>query len=116
MGVSLEQFVESLAETKVLAREGIAPFLSPAAGESLDAVGLGRRLVAAGKLTRFQAKMVYEGRAKELVLGDYVLLEPIGKGGMGQVFKAQHQRMETIVALKLMRKAAVASPDARLRF
>jgi serine/threonine protein kinase len=33
-------------------------------------------------------------------MGDYVILDRIGEGGMGQVYKAQHKVMERIVALK----------------
>ena len=30
--------------------------------------------------------------------GNYTVLDKIGAGGMGQVFKAEHRRMERIVA------------------
>ena len=36
------------------------------------------------------------------VLGEYVLLRKIGAGGMGRVFKAKHQRMERMVAIKML--------------
>lgn len=36
------------------------------------------------------------------VLGDYKILETIGVGGMGKVFKAYHQNLERIVAIKVM--------------
>ena len=67
-----------------------------------DAQDLFARLVRAGKLTQFQATQVLAGKAKALVLGDYVIVDRIGAGGMGQVFKAQHRRMERIVAIKLL--------------
>lgn len=35
-------------------------------------------------------------------LGEYVLGEPLGRGGMGQVFRAVHQTMKRIVAVKLV--------------
>ncbi len=36
------------------------------------------------------------------MLGEYVLLGTIGAGGMGQVFKAKHRRMDRLVATKLL--------------
>ncbi|MCI0637856.1 MAG: SUMF1/EgtB/PvdO family nonheme iron enzyme [Gemmataceae bacterium] len=50
------------------------------------------------------------------VLDNYLLLEPIGAGGMGRVFKAEHQRMKRLVALKLIAPQMVRSPAARERF
>ncbi len=81
-----------------------------------DAQELAARLVKAGKLTQFQANQVLAGKAKALVMGDYVILDRIGAGGMGQVFKAQHRRMKRIVALKLLTAAALKSDDNVKRF
>ena len=78
--------------------------------------GLADALVRRGWLTPFQAEAVRQGRASELVLEQYVLLEPIGSGGMGQVYKARHQVMDRIVAVKLIRHERVASPIAMKRF
>ncbi|WP_372368910.1 protein kinase [Candidatus Uabimicrobium sp. HlEnr_7] len=36
------------------------------------------------------------------ILGDYRILETIGVGGMGKVFKAYHQNLERAVAIKVM--------------
>ena len=43
-------------------------------------------------------------------------MERLGEGGMGQVFKARHQHMGRIVALKLMRKEKLTSTDSVTRF
>ena len=36
------------------------------------------------------------------MLGNYVLLEPIGGGGMGRVFKARHRLMKRLAAVKVL--------------
>ena len=46
-------------------------------------------------------------------LGEYVLLEEIGSGGGGRVYKAEHRRMERIVAVKVLPKS---TPLALKRF
>src|SRR5436190_17774250 len=49
-------------------------------------------------------------------LGNYQILATLGEGGMGVVLKAQHIRMERMVALKVLRSKAVQSPTGVHRF
>jgi hypothetical protein len=71
------------------------------------------------------ARVVYAlgkevGRAREL--GSYRLVERLGEGGMGEVWKAQHRLLARPAAIKLIRPTVAAdgtprvSEDARRRF
>src|SRR5262249_48811716 len=51
-----------------------------------------------------------------LLLGPYVILDRVGEGGGGQVFKARHQKMNRVVALKVIRDDLVADPEVLRRF
>ena len=73
-------------------------------------------MVKQKKLTKFQAEEVYKGKGKSLTLGNYVLMEKIGAGGMGQVFKARHRRMDRLVAVKLLPPAMTKDKAAIARF
>jgi hypothetical protein len=48
--------------------------------------------------------------------GEYDLLERLGEGGMGAVYRAQHRRLNKAVALKLIRPDLGGHPDAVPRF
>ena len=67
-------------------------------------------------LTRWQIERLGKGEPGQLVLGDYVLLDPLGKGGMGIVYRARHRRMDRLVALKTLTDRATESDDSVQRF
>jgi formylglycine-generating enzyme required for sulfatase activity len=81
-----------------------------------QARALAHELVKRGWLTPYQANQILNGRVQELLLGPYLLLEKLGVGGMGQVFKTRHRLMNRVVALKVIRPAAALTAESVLRF
>ncbi len=51
-----------------------------------------------------------------MILGGYTILDRIGAGGMGQVFKALHRRMERTVAIKMLPPTMTKDAAALARF
>jgi len=74
---------------------------SPAAGSPKTERQLAEKLVELGRLNRWQSKQLLEGRTK-FNLGPYWMIDSIGRGGMGQVFKARHEVLRRVVAVKVL--------------
>ncbi|MEI6241700.1 MAG: serine/threonine-protein kinase [Planctomycetia bacterium] len=87
---------------------------SPADDASHDRA-LADLLVSQGLLTPFQAEQMLVGRRK-LTLGQYKILDAIGQGGMGRVFKAEHVMMGREVAIKVLpREKSTPETEAAFR-
>jgi serine/threonine protein kinase len=108
--------MEQLRDCGLLSAEQIDSLGQLPEAASPDPSALAEAIVQRGWLTRFQIDQVAAGKGKGLFIGPYVVLSPIGRGGMGQVLKARHRHMNRVVALKLLRKDKLQSADAVRRF
>src|SRR5262245_54306683 len=115
MSVPLNEFVRQLEDSGVLSADTIRD-LVPRKNPPQNAEELAKELVAKKKLTKYQAERIFHGKGRALVLGNYVILDKIGAGGMGQVFKAEHRRMHRIVAVKVLARSKVKDAASAARF
>jgi eukaryotic-like serine/threonine-protein kinase len=49
-------------------------------------------------------------------LGPYEIIEPLGHGGMGEVYRARDPRLQRQVAIKTVASVASIAPQSRERF
>ena len=74
------------------------------------------RMAAAGIITGFHADRLAAGKYKGFQLGNYLILDRLGAGGMGQVYLAEHAAMRRLVAVKVLPVFATDDAVARERF
>ncbi len=101
-----EEFLAELCASGVLPAEATDTLAAEPRGE---ARAWAAELVERGLLTGYQAEQVLAGKGRALVLGKYRVLDRLGAGGMGRVYKAEHVLMKRVVALKV-----IAEPDGPL--
>jgi serine/threonine protein kinase len=118
MALSVEQFIARLSESGLMSPAEVSTFQEslPPAERPRDVQALAAGLVKAGKLTKYQAQAVYQGKTKGLVFGEYLVLDKLGEGGMGVVLKARHRRMDRLVAIKVLSAGGMKAPEAVERF
>src|SRR5947209_11005144 len=110
------ELAESLRQAELLTRAQVIKLASEMLPNlSEDPQELAFALVQRGWLTSFQAEQALLGEARQLVLGGFRLLPPLGAGGMGLVYKAWQRRLRRIVALKVIRPELIEQNPASIR-
>ena len=97
-----DTLAETIRRSRVLDPE-VTPRFELLSSQIHDPDGLAREMVTRQWLTSYQASRLLDGLVDDLVLGPYVLLDLLGEGGMGRVYKARHRLMNRVVALKVIR-------------
>jgi serine/threonine protein kinase len=86
----------------------------PRSAAEIPDAELADRLVAMGYLNRWQVEQLCEGHTK-FRLGPYRIVDAIGKGGMGHVFKGEHELLGRIEAVKVLPRSK-STPEAIAAF
>ena len=118
MADSLDEFAQRMIRSGLMAEGALADYQAtfPPEKRPQSAEALAGEMVRDRKLTEYQVTTILKGGPAHLVLGDYVLQSKIGEGGMGQVFRAIHRRLDRPAALKVLRAKSLDSPEAVKRF
>lgn len=104
MSVNYEQFVKKLSSSGLMTLEELQAFEAAqlSSQSPLGVEDLAHQLVRRYKLTEFQADVIQQTRYDPLVVGDFFIMDKIGQGGMGLVYKARRRDSHDLVALKMM--------------
>jgi serine/threonine protein kinase len=92
----------------------ILPNGSPRTMTDVSDEELGEKLVELGYLNPWQVAQLKQGHTK-FRLGPYRIVDAIGRGGMGHVFKGEHELLGRIEAIKVLPKSK-STPESIQRF
>jgi eukaryotic-like serine/threonine-protein kinase len=111
---SLELFIRRLIDSALMNENECRSYLEslPESACPHTSEQLAELMCNRGILTRFQVDMLCQGKIRDMVIGNYALLDRLGHGGMGHVYKARHLRMDRVVSLKILPRNATKSPWA----
>lgn len=96
-------FLQTLCESRLINPGELEAFLlqqGDACAEDTNA--LIQALLERGLLNKYQVGRLLGGQTFGLVLGNYRIVDVLGTGGMGVVYRAEHIHMKRVVALKVL--------------
>ena len=111
-----EALVEALRGRPLLTPEQFGELTSKYAPAHPDPADLARLLIKLRWMTVYQAKKLLSGHGAELFVSQYLILDKLGEGGMGKVYKAIQMSLARVVALKVIRSNLLKSATALKRF
>ena len=114
-----QAFLDKLLRIRLLKTDAVRMFLEKHSDHVPGYAGaddIGSALIADGLLTQYQFDRVLAGTTHGLVLGNHRVLDRLGAGGMGVVFRAEHLFMKRQVAIKVLRVDENVSPSLLARF
>jgi len=101
MAVDYETFLQRLFDSGILSDQNLK-FIDQMKDQHQEVDAFIHDLIQSKVLTKFQAEKIIEGKADGLFIGQYIVQEKLGAGGMGQVYKAYKPETDELVAIKVV--------------
>jgi len=97
-------FVNELRRSGLIERGQLESILETILNQSLspEPQQLAQFLVQQGHLTPFQAERILNGKSQGLILGQYIIIDSIGSGSMGAVYRAISKNDRRHYAVKVL--------------
>lgn len=115
--LSLQQLNKLIADTGVLEADDVQKVLAALPpSQRQDTAAILGELERRQRLTRYQVVQLLQANPQALAVGTYLILDRLGSGGMGVVYRARHRMLDRIVAVKVLSPEVTKSRNAVARF
>lgn len=114
----LQRFCERLEESELLSPDEVTEFRYsiPDIHRSRGLRELVEPLIRDGKLTGYQAALLIQEETPTLYYGPYLVLDQVGAGSMGTIYRVKHRETGKIAALKVLANSLTHSSVSQKRF
>ena len=119
MSIKISELKKILASTEIVSSERLDSLLEEIPDKKdrpSDSEALVNLLVEKEMITAYQRQVLLRGKGKSLRLGNYLIRNKLGQGGMGMVFHARHVTMKREVALKVVSGKVAKNSEMMQRF
>ena len=103
--LTVDRFLALVERSTLVSRDQMEKLVEEFSGSASDqdkSRKIAKELTNRGILTSWQVSMLLQGKYKGFILGPYHILRPLGKGGMGTVFLAEHKMLKRRCAIKVL--------------
>jgi eukaryotic-like serine/threonine-protein kinase len=119
--VAVNSFLDLVRRSRLVSEDQLGEFIQKESarhgGQLPESKNeLSAALIKQGLITQWQADKLLDGKHKGFVLGKYKLLDLLDKGGMSQVYLAEHTLMDRKVAIKVLPHSRVEDSTYLQRF
>ncbi len=114
--IGLAQFRSDLVKLELWDSAHTVEAIPSEWNRAANAEQLAALLVRENQLTPYQANELLQGRGASLRLGEYVVHDQIGAGGIGVVLKSRHLRLQRDVAIKVLHRSKLTDEVEFARF
>ena len=118
MAQSLEQFGKAVVAAGLSTPDDLKSWYvqRPAECRPRDVATFAAGLVEDGLLTAYQSSVLQQGKPQALNFGNYLLVDQLGSGASGHVFKARHKTSGRMTAIKVLSTDTAQDATAVKRF
>lgn len=111
---SVDSLIDALAEIQLLGSGQMDQLVMSLRFGFVEPAELAADLVHRRWLTAYQARQIFRGRGRDLLVGPYVLVEPLAASRLNRVYRGRHRRLDRVDAVKVFRPEHQTNPNALL--